>query len=839
MNSADCVADLQARIDHPALAEIEWDQLLATSPGCEHVRTENFASLARGVIAVSRDRPSVFDDLGRHYESLGHQWLAWLESLDSTDLGGVSDNELAELVDVFASYYQNYATILWLPFILEFRYAQDYPALVTKIAKQIGSKDGAMGDLHAIASECVDFNLAVDAQKSEDFVRSVLDRSPRRTMSEEKDDAFRQTARWIVASDSPAYAMFMQGSSLPNHGMIERIDPDLAARLVDLHRKYAWLSHWGYPPRFREATFDEVVAEIATYVNAAKIGDAHDVRDYQFLYDAILASDVISDGDKQLIRDTNYYTFLRTYRMELKIRAQYLSIPLFAEVDRRGVQRGHFSPYDVYNMVPPEISTFLRTAAIPPNLSERRDGWALRTSALDKSWQVMAGNDFANFSDEFLGVIFPDDNARGVHNITAEYVGGKALNLIRLLKAGVNTPPFFVATTYGFDRFIHSNQLQGLWALSLESVVRSDEATESVAEKARQRLLAGEIPPKLCDGLLTAADRLPFDKVAVRSSATVEDAENLSWAGRFSSVVPAKKSDLLAAVKSVWASTYSAPALRYAAHAGLETSTPVQMAVIVQGIVPADVSGVINTITDIERPSLIEIEAIWGLGAPLVDGSITPDRYIVDAAQKGVVEHFPATQLRQLGTDGWTGIAPMQAGERKLSDAQLLELAVIGKRIETSFGRGQDIEFAYANGELFILQTRPLTGTTQFSVDPRAVDEQRPRGRNLISGMKGGTNTVHVARAQVVRDLSESASFESGNILVIHAATPAWDSVIFRSSGLITNEGGATSHAIRVAKERSIPAVVGTETGTDVIVDGALIMIDTASDPFVGRVFES
>lgn len=833
----DYPTELRALVDHPALNDIKWGHLVATSPGCEHVWTENFASLATALIAVSVDQPKVFETLGQHYEALGHEWLEWLTSLDAENLGELTDIALADRLHEFVSYYRRYATIVWIPFILEFRYSHEYPRLIKRIAEHVVQDvDGEVGRALRrrvnVGSMLTMDNLGI----AEDFIRAILDFSPRRTMSEQKDYAMRETAKKAVLGQSPALSL-LRGGAIPSIAVIDVLDSTLAADLLDIHCRFAWIAHWGYPPRYRDATVAEIIGEFQSYLALETAGET-DNRLFSELYNAVLDADFLSASDKQLIRDVNYYRFLRTYRMEMKIRAQYLSIPIFREIERRAVRRRDFGEYDVYNMVPPEIIHYLESGYVPEDLAMRKNGWALNTYSDVQEWQVLAGPAYTAFADGFYGVIGDADNARGTHNVTAEYVGGKAANLYALRSLGVDTERYFVVTAYAFNRFVETNNLRSLIEHRLAQLAgAADGELDNVSAELQEAVRRGSIPSNLADAIAVAASALGPRLFAVRSSASVEDASDLSWAGRFASVMPVTLGGLDSAVKDVWASLFSGPALRYALHADKDPLA-MTMAAVVQSFVPSEVSGVMNTVANAMHPAVAEIEVIWGLGSPLVDGTVTPDRYLIDTATGTVLERFLTKQATKLASDGWATVSVEDTSRPKLSDGQLLDLAALGKRIESELGAGQDIEFSYVGERLLVLQTRPLT--TLDSHAPTA-SHAHPvsTGQRLVTGMKGTVNKHHTAKVQVLRDISEAESFEAGNILVLHAATPAWDSVVFRASGLITNEGGATSHAIRVANERAIPAVVGTETATDRIGDRTFVHIDTSSDAFVGKVYQA
>ena len=270
-------------------------------------------------------------------------------------------------------------------------------------------------------------------------------------------------------------------------------------------------------------------------------------------------------ADLQLVEDSNYYNFLRTARMEAKMRSQYLSIPLFAEIQRRGEKAGLLEPYDVYLMVPPEIQLFLRSTELPSDLVDRRKGWALVTHAARGEWRILSGTAKEEFEDSFYSIIDWRENARGLHTPIDSFVGGKGTGLFKLVQAGCDVPPFYVVTTEAFKRIMRHNGIESEIG-ELFRDIQNGEDRRSLAGRCRELILSCTIPPRFEKAIAEVFPQLVTDRVAVRSSATVEDAEDASWAGRFESVLNVDANGLLDAIRTVWASLVSDRALDYASH---------------------------------------------------------------------------------------------------------------------------------------------------------------------------------------------------------------------------------------------------------------------------------
>lgn len=255
-------------------------------------------------------------------------------------------------------------------------------------------------------------------------------------------------------------------------------------------------------------------------------------------------------------------------------------------------------------------------------------------------------------------------------------VGGKGASLARLVRAGLPVPPGFHITTSAYRAFAAAG---------------------------------GEMPPEVASAILAAYGGGP---VAVRSSATAEDLPDLSFAGQHDTFLNITGPDaLLDAVTRCWASLGTERAVAYRAHNGVDTDG-VALAVVVQDLVPADAAGVLftaNPLTGARDEQVIN--AAWGLGEAVVGGVVTPDTHLV--ARGGVIgrEIAEKTAMTVRTADG-TAEEPVPEDRRwapVLDDAQAVELAALGSRIEDLYGTPMDVEWALRDGRFSILQARPIT----------------------------------------------------------------------------------------------------------------------------------
>ena len=272
--------------------------------------------------------------------------------------------------------------------------------------------------------------------------------------------------------------------------------------------------------------------------------------------------------------------------------------------------------------------------------------------------------------------------------------GGKGASLARMTSYGLSVPPGFVVP-----------------ADALAAVVDTDALRAALPDPARAQEIVGAAEPPA--EIAAAYEALGGDPpVAVRSSACAEDSEIASYAGQQETYLYVRGAeDVLARVRDCWASFFSERALFYRQRKG--SLDDLEMAVVVQRMVRADVAGVLFTCDPVHhRHDRMVVEAVLGLGEAAVSGEVTPDHYAIK--RDGTVKRAQLAQQpfavvpaegggverRELGEEG---------GEQKLSEDQLRALARIGDDLERRLGMPQDIEFAIEDGEIFVLQTRPVT----------------------------------------------------------------------------------------------------------------------------------
>jgi phosphoenolpyruvate synthase/pyruvate phosphate dikinase len=297
--------------------------------------------------------------------------------------------------------------------------------------------------------------------------------------------------------------------------------------------------------------------------------------------------------------------------------------------------------------------------------------------------------------------------------------GGKAANLAKLQQAGFNVPLGFVVPSYHFSLMLKS--LPTAQSM-LERIETTDDFEEllDLALGVQALINSHELPQDLRTGLqgvykqFIAHTDVEVTGLAVRSSATVEDGSTHSFAGQAESVLCVSGLDaLVESVKRVWSSAFSAQAVVYLKTKGIPVKA-VKMAVVVQEMVDADVSGVLFTINTVNNDTdQIMIESTWGLGEALVSGKVVPDTYLVDKRSLSVQTKVLGTKTVTFKHGGHCTVKEATPPEMKetytLSDSEVKRVAELGRRVEERMGSHQDIEWCIRKGDLIVLQARPVT----------------------------------------------------------------------------------------------------------------------------------
>ena len=412
--------------------------------------------------------------------------------------------------------------------------------------------------------------------------------------------------------------------------------------------------------------------------------------------------------------------------------------------------------------------------------------------------------------------------------------GGKGASLGELTSAGMPVPSGFIVTADSYRTFLESNEID-------EELVRltdvdADDASElsEAAARAQEQVMDGDFPEDLREEIVESYAQLRDGEetyVAVRSSATAEDLPDASFAGQQETFLNVQGDALTDRIRECWASLFTPRAIYYRAEQGFETAE-VDIAVVVQEMVDADVSGVLFTSHPSTGDDQMIVEAAWGLGEAVVSGRVSPDTYVVDAESGEVLDVSLGEKKIMIvrDDDGETverDVPDELRNERVLDEEELARLVELGHQVADHYGTPQDVEWAILDDEIYVLQSRPITTLSGGEIDRKEdngadVDDGSPV---LLSGI-GASPGRASGPVRVVHKIDQLDKVNAGDVMVTEMTTPDMVPAMKRASAIVTDEGGMTSHASIVSRELGVPAVVGTSTATAVLEDGQLVTVD-------------
>jgi rifampicin phosphotransferase len=299
-------------------------------------------------------------------------------------------------------------------------------------------------------------------------------------------------------------------------------------------------------------------------------------------------------------------------------------------------------------------------------------------------------------------------------DVTLERAGGKGTNLARLTRVGFQVPRGFILSTEAYRAFVETNRWLPMIESAVENIPPEDASTlERISAQTRAAFSLGLIPPEIESAIREAYTAFKDTPVAVRSSATAEDLPDLSFAGQQDTYLNViGEEEVLKAIVQCWSSLWTARAIGYRLRNHIPQDQ-VALAVVVQEMIPSEVSGVMftaNPLTGLRSETVFD--ATFGLGEALVSGQVEPDHYVVDTLSN--VIHSKALGAKEIATRSKAGGGVETSREnastrQALSDEEILQLAKLGKAIQNEYGFPQDIEWAFADGKLYVLQSRAIT----------------------------------------------------------------------------------------------------------------------------------
>jgi len=447
-------------------------------------------------------------------------------------------------------------------------------------------------------------------------------------------------------------------------------------------------------------------------------------------------------------------------------------------------------------------------------------------------------------------VWFDDERAQDV-----ALVGGKNASLSEMIDTltgvGVTVPMGFATTAAAYWEFLRHNDLEEEIAARIGRYQKGRAKLSTTGKALRELFTKGEIPATLAQPIARAygdlgarLGRAEVD-VAVRSSATAEDLPEASFAGQQETFLNIRgEADVLDACRRCFASLFTDRAISYRENHGFD-HLKVALSVGVQRMVRSDKAGsgvMFSVDTETGFPDVVLINAAWGLGETVVQGSVDPDEYMVfkplldDESLVPIVEKALGRKGRKLvyASRGEcpTRMKKTTMEERRryvLEDEEILRLARWARIIEDHYGRPMDMEWAKdgETGELAIVQARPETVQSRKEAHDLKTFTIRRKGKRLLSGLSIG-DAIAAGKVSRLLDADEIERFTPGSILVTTMTDPDWVPIMKKAAALVTDRGGRTSHAAIVSRELGLPAVVGTGKATEVLGDGDEITVSCA-----------
>ncbi|MDB5189763.1 MAG: PEP-utilizing enzyme mobile domain protein [Parcubacteria group bacterium] len=321
----------------------------------------------------------------------------------------------------------------------------------------------------------------------------------------------------------------------------------------------------------------------------------------------------------------------------------------------------------------------------------------------------------------------------------AAIAGGKGASLGEMTQAGIPVPPGFVILADAFERFIIETDLTTEIDSILGKVNHQEMHTVDHASEMIQGLILNvEMPTDLKEEIEKSFKDLNTEFVAVRSSATAEDGAEAAWAGQLDTFLNTTEETLLEKVRECWASLFTPRAIFYRFEKGMNLQK-ISVAVVVQKMVNSDTAGIAFSVHPVtEDHNQMIIEAGFGLGEAVVSGQVTPDSYVVTKSPRTIVDKNISEQAQGLyrkagGGSEWKDLPKEKGSSQVITDAQILSLSEVLITIENHYGFPVDTEWAMENGELYIVQSRPITTL-------RASSTERSMSKKFLDAM--GTDEI-------------------------------------------------------------------------------------------------
>ena len=305
-------------------------------------------------------------------------------------------------------------------------------------------------------------------------------------------------------------------------------------------------------------------------------------------------------------------------------------------------------------------------------------------------------------------------NLNELNSSHVSIAGGKGASLGELIRAGVPVPPGFVVTSHAFEVFMNAADQERRVEAIFNKLDLGEMTVGQAANQLASHFVQAPIPNEVVNEVLAASSPLNNRRVSVRSSATCEDSASSAWAGQLDTYLDVKPEDIVERLRDCWLSIFKESALAYGAHHGYGPGH-VRVAVVIQEMVASDVSGIgfsVHPVT--QEPDFMLVEACLGLGEAIVSGKIVPDQYVIERSTGAILDRSVGAQRSGLFLErggskaNWRNLDE-RGSQPKLSDEQVLEYSNLLSRIQDHYGFPVDTEWAFHDGQFWLLQARPIT----------------------------------------------------------------------------------------------------------------------------------
>lgn len=426
-----------------------------------------------------------------------------------------------------------------------------------------------------------------------------------------------------------------------------------------------------------------------------------------------------------------------------------------------------------------------------------------------------------------------------VNKELADFVGSKMANIGELISRvpEIQTPAGFVITAAAYERFLAFNNLTEEINRRL-LVLETEEIADlyRLSSEIQLLIINAAIPPDLEAAITQAYEDLARQvgervRVSLRSSAVGEDTLQASFAGQYRSELNVSPENLLPVYKEIVASKYALTAITYRQQKGIRDED-VAMCVGVMQMVDAAAGGVMYSRDPLDiRSRTVFINAVHGLAKSVVDGSATPDLYVISREEPlAVLRREIALKAHKFVCLPEEGVCREVTNEEAqapaLRDEQAIALARLALKLEEHFGCPQDIEWSIDTaGQIFILQSRPLqqVSSSHRGEEPPVSDLGHPI---ILRGGQTASPGVAAGPVYLVASNVDLLQFPEGAVLVTAFPHPNWAPALAKAAALVTDYGGITGHLANVAREFGLPALFKTGEATKRLQNGELITVD-------------